>query len=477
MKKTKIICTLGPAVDEPEVLERLILAGMDVARINFSHGNYQDQAPRIENFKKVREKLKKPVALMLDTKGPEIRIGKFETGEVFLRAGDTFTLCNEDILGDSHKVSVTYKNLYQEVTPETMILINDGLIKVKVKEIQGKDVVCEVMDGGKLTNTKSINIPGSHINLPSPTEKDIEDIKFGIEAGFDYIAASFVRTPEDVLSLKKVLSDFHGDHIKIIAKIENRQGIDNFDQILEVADGIMVARGDLGVEIPMEEVPIRQKEFIRKCNRAGKPVVIATQMMESMINSPRPTRAEVSDVANAVYDMTSCIMLSGESAMGKYPVECVEAMTKICEAIEESISYWKRFQNKERNCDNIDYEYNLNYSTCSTAMDLCAKAIFAYTDTGRTAKMIAGFMPQCPIYVITSNQEVYKQLSAVWNTYSILVEQQENINDMIDDGIQKAKENGYIQEGDIVVIAGGASILAGHKHAKLNKTIGGVLKV
>ncbi|MBR1803221.1 MAG: pyruvate kinase [Clostridia bacterium] len=477
MKKTKIICTLGPAVDDPQVLEKLILAGMDVARINFSHGNYQDQAPRIENFKKVREKVGRPVALLLDTKGPEIRIGKFASGEAFLKPGEIFTLCNEDILGDDTRVSVTYKNLYNEVTPGTVILINDGLIKVIVKTIQEKDVVCEVVDGGKLTNTKSINIPGSSINLPSPTEKDIEDITFGIEAGFDYIAASFVRTPEDVYNIRKILTENHGEHIKIIAKIENRQGIDNFDAILEASDGIMVARGDLGVEIPMEEVPIRQKEFISKCARTGKPVVIATQMLESMINSPRPTRAEVSDVANAVYDMTSCIMLSGESAMGKYPVECVETMVKICQAIEGSIKYWKRFQKKERNCDNADYEYNLNYSTCSTAMDLSATAIFAYTDTGRTAKMIAGFMPQCPIYVITSNKEVYKQLSLVWNTYSILVEPQESIDDMINDGIKKAKANGYIQEGDIVVIAGGASILAGHKHAKLNKTIGGVLKV
>lgn len=477
MKKTKIICTIGPAVDNPEILEKLILAGMDVARINFSHGNYQDQQPRIENFKKVREKVGKPVALLLDTKGPEIRIGKFAEGEVILKSGEIFTLLNEDILGDNTKVSVTYKNLYNEVTPGTIILINDGLIKVVVKEIQGKDVVCEVVDGGKLTNTKSINIPGSHINLPSPTEKDIEDIKFGITAGFDYIAASFVRTPEDVLNIRKILTENNGEHIKIISKIENRQGIDNFDAILEASDGIMVARGDLGVEIPMEEVPIRQKEFISKCNKAGKPVVIATQMLESMINSPRPTRAEVSDVANAVYDMTSCIMLSGESAMGKYPVECVETMVKICESIENSIKYWKRFKRKEHDCENVDYEYNLNYSTCSTAMDLCAKAIFAYTDTGRTAKMIAGFMPQCPIYVITANKEVCKQLSMVWNTNTILVEPKENIDDMINDGIQKAKENGYIIEGDIVVIAGGASILAGHKHAKLNKTIGGVLKV
>ena len=476
MKKTKIICTIGPAVDEEAVLEKLILAGMDVARINFSHGNYQDQESRIETVKKVREKVGRPVALMLDTKGPEIRIGKFKDGEIELKEGEIFTLVTEEILGDKEKVCITYKNLCNEVNVGTMILINDGLIKVEVVEIQGTDIKCKVIDGGALTNTKSINIPGMYINLPSPTEKDIEDIKFGITAGFDYIAASFIRTPQDVLNIRKILEENNGAHIKIISKIENRQGIDNFDEILEVSDGIMVARGDLGVEIPMEEVPIRQKEFISKCNKAGKTVIIATQMLESMIHSPRPTRAEVSDVANAVYDMTSCIMLSGESAMGEYPVECVQTMVRICEAIEGSLKYWKRFKNKERECDNEDYEYNLNYSTCSTAMDLCAKAIFAYTDTGRTAKMLAGFMPQCPIYVITANKEVCKQLSMIWNANAILVDAKESIDDMIDEGIKIAKEKKYIESGDIVVIAGGASILAG-QHAELNRTIGGVLKV
>lgn len=477
MKKTKIICTIGPAVDSDDVLEKLILAGMDVARINFSHGNYKDQESRIETVKRVREKVGKTVALMLDTKGPEIRIGKFETGKIELNPGDIFTLVNEEILGNKEKVSITYKNLHNEVNVGTNILINDGLIKIEVIEINGTDIICKVIDGGMLTNTKSINIPGMAINLPSPTDKDIEDILFGIKAGFDYIAASFVRSEQDILNMRKILEEHGGSHIKIISKIENRQGIDNFDSILEASDGIMVARGDLGVEIPMEEVPIYQKEFIAKCNKAGKPVIIATQMLESMVHSPRPTRAEVSDVANAIYDMASCIMLSGESAAGEYPIECVETMVRICETIEGSIKYWKRFSKKERNKENEDYEYNLNYSTCSTAMDLKAKAIFAYTDTGRTAKMIAGFMPECPIYVITANKEIDRQLSMVWNAYTILVEQKESIDEMIDDGIKEAKEKGYIAEGDIVVIAGGASILAGHKHAKLNKTIGGVLKV
>ena len=339
MRKTKIICTLGPAVDKPEVLERLILAGMNVGRINFSHGNYQDQEERIENFKEVRAKVGKKVSLMLDTKGPEIRIGKFENGEIWLNPGDIFTLKTEEILGNKEQVSVTYKNLYNEVNVGTVILINDGLIKIKVIEIKGTDIICQVIDGGKfrkLTNTKSINIPGMKINLQSPTEKDIEDIKFGIKAGFDCIAASFVRSAQDVLNIKKVLKENDGKNIKIIAKIENRQGIDNFDEILEVSDGIMVARGDLGVEIPMEEVPIRQKEFIRKCNRAEKPVIIATQMLESMTHSPRPTRAEVNDVADAVYDMANYVMLSGETATGEYPIECVETMSRICEAVEKA---------------------------------------------------------------------------------------------------------------------------------------------
>lgn len=477
MRKTKIICTLGPAVDDEKVLGDLIKAGMDVARINFSHGNYQDQKPRIERLKKVREKVGKPVALLLDTKGPEIRIGKFENDRIELQEGDTFTLVCDEILGNKERVSVTYKNLYNEVNIGTKILINDGLIEVEVKEIKGKEIICKVLNGGALTNTKSINIPNSKINLPSMTEKDIEDIKFGIEIGFDYIAASFVRTPQDVLNIRKILEENNGEHIKIISKIENRQGIDNFDQILEVSDGIMVARGDLGVEIPMEEVPIRQKEFIAKCANAGKPVIIATQMLESMINNPRPTRAEVSDVANAIYDMTSAIMLSGESATGKYPVECVKTMVKICESIEGTIKYWKRFKKKERNLDTTNYEYNLDYSTCCTAMDLNAKAIFAYTETGRTAKMISGFLPKCTIYVITANEIVYRQLSLIWNIHTILVKNKPSIDDMIEDGLEIAKKNNYIQTDDIIVIAGGASVLSGYHKDKLNKTIGGVLKV
>lgn len=475
-RKTKIICTLGPAVDEQEMMEGLIKAGMNVARFNFSHGDYEEQGARIETFKNARKAVGMPVAMLLDTKGPEIRIGKFATGEAILKEGDTFTLLNEDVDGDNTKVSVTYKNLYNEVTPGTRILINDGLIEVIVEKIDGKDVVCRVQNGGRLTNKKSINIPNSKIQLPSMTDKDKSDILFGIKNGFDYIAASFIRRAEDVVNIKKVLKENGGEYIKVISKIENREGIDNFDAILEVSDGIMVARGDLGVEIPMEEVPIRQKEFIKKCNEAGKIVVTATQMLESMVNNPRPTRAEVSDVANAIYDQTSAIMLSAESAAGKYPIECVQTMDKIAKSIESSIKYWKRFKNREFPILEKDYEFNLNYSTCMTAMNLDTKAIFAYTNTGRTAMNLAGFMPKCPIYAITPNEEVSKQLALVCNVNPILVENKNSIDEMIEDGVEKAKELGILEKGELIAIAGGASILAGQR-SDMNKTIGGILKV
>ena len=464
-RKTKIICTLGPAVDAQEMMEGLIKAGMNVARFNFSHGDYEEQGSRVETFKRAREAVGLPVAMLLDTKGPEIRIGKFAKGEAFLKAGDTFTLLNEDIDGDDTKVSVTYKNLYNEVPIGTKILINDGLIEIVAEKIVGKDVVCRVVNGGRLTNKKSINIPNSKIQLPSMTEKDKEDILFGIRNGFDYIAASFIRKAEDVNNIRKVLKENGGEYIKIISKIENREGIDNFDEILEASDGIMVARGDLGVEIPMEEVPIRQKEFIRKCGKAGKIVVTATQMLESMVNNPRPTRAEVSDVANAVYDQSSAIMLSAESAAGKYPIEAVQTMDRISRTIEASIKYWKRFRNREFPVLEKDYEFNLNYSTCMTAMNLDTKAIFAYTDTGRTAMNLAGFMPKCPIYAVTANEEVAKQLSLVCNVHPIFVAKKESIDDMLEAGVEKAKQVGIL-----------ASILDG-QHSDMNKTIGGILRV
>lgn len=477
MRKTKIVCTIGPALDSEEMLEKMINAGMNIARINFSHGDYEEQSNRIEMIKRVRERTGKPVALMLDTKGPEIRIGKFETGEIMLNEADTFTLVSDDILGDNSKVSITYKNLANEIEVGTKILINDGLIECEVKEINGTDIICNVINGGKLTNRKSINIPNSKINLPSLTEKDISDIKFGAENGFDYIAASFIRKPEDVINIRNILRESNAENIKIISKIENREGVDNFDKILEVSDGIMVARGDLGVEIPMEEVPILQKEFIKKCNMAGKIVITATQMLESMVNSPRPTRAEVSDVANAIFDETGAIMLSAESATGKYPLKCIETMNKISETVENYINYWKRYEQRKYNLDNFDNEYKLNYSVVTTAMEMKTKAIIAYTETGNTARMLASFMPKCPIFALTSNENTYRQLALTWGVTPILVKDKKDPNDIISDGIEKIKENNYLTEGDIVVIAGGATILSNHHDEEINKTIGGILKI
>ena len=478
MRKTKIVCTIGPATESKEILEKMIDEGMNVARINFSHGDYEEQSARIDAIKNVREKLKKPVALMLDTKGPEIRIGKFETGEINLEEGDTFTLLNEDILGDKKKVSVTYKNLADEISIGTTILINDGLIECKVENIEGKDIICKVLNGGKLTDRKSINIPNSKINLPSLTEKDKNDIKFGVENDFDYIAASFIRKPEDVLEIRNVLKEYGGDNIKIISKIENREGVDNFDAILEVSDGIMVARGDLGVEIPMEEVPIYQKKFIQKCCQVGKPVITATQMLESMISTPRPTRAEVSDVANAVYDQTSCIMLSGETAVGKYPTQCIQTMNKIAKSVETNIKYWKRSRRREDiKFDN--YEYNLNRSVANTARDIDADVIFAYTQTGDTPRMLSSFLSECSIIALTSTKKTFEQLAMVWNVMPVLIEDKQEPNDIIEAGIKKAKELGYVKDGDLAVIAGGASILEKYNTGDemMNKTIGGILRI
>lgn len=479
MRKTKIVCTLGPATDNIEILKELMLEGMNVARINFSHGNYQDQEDRINMFKKVRDELKMPIPLLLDTQGPEIRIGKFENNEIFLDKGQEFTLINNDEAGNKTKVSITYKTLYKEIDIGRTILVNDGTIELRVKEIKEKDIVCEVIQGGKLTNRKSINIPDFKVNLPGITEKDINDIKYGIKAGFDYIAASFVRKPQDVMEIRKVLKDNGGEHIKIISKIENREGIDNFDKILDVSDGIMVARGDLGVEIPMEEVPIYQKEFIKKTYKQGKPVITATQMLESMITNSRPTRAEVSDVANAIYDGSSGIMLSGETASGNFPVECVKIMNKIAIKIESSIKYWKRYKEREYNLSSSDCDFIMNNAVCTTAMNVDAKAIIAYTNTGNTARMVSSFGPGCPIFAITQNEVIYRQLGLCWGIIPKIFDKQPNIDVLLHKGFDKLREEKYLNKGDKVVIAGGTKVLTDVPTEELqkNNVIGGVVEI
>lgn len=472
LRKTKIVCTIGPASEDK--LVDLMNAGMDVVRINFSHGSYPEQKEKIEKFFEARKQVTKPVALLLDMQGPEVRTGMLEEAPAVLEKGKTFTLVNEDIVGDNTRVSVTYKKLYEDVNVGTTILIDDGLIELKVKEIKEKDIVCEIKNGGKLGNRKSVNIPGIHLNLPALKDKDIQDLKDGARVGFDYVAASFVRNKEDVLAVRKVLDENGGNDIKIICKIENQEGLDNLEEIIDNSAGIMIGRGDLGVEIPCQEVPIAQKDIIKMCNRKGKAVITATQMLESMTHSPRPTRAEVSDVANAIYDRTGAIMLSGECATGEYPIECVETMVSISETIEKQIKYWERFNDKYQKLETDDLEYNINYTVCRMAKKINAKAVVAYTNTGNTARYLSGLGIKCPVYAVTSNEKTYNQLALIWNVFPILLPEQETIDDLLERGLDKLEEKGRLEKGDRVIIAGGSQILPGRANSKV---IGGIVEI
>ena len=476
MRKTKIVCTLGPAVDEYKSLIKLFNAGMNVARFNFSHGDYEQQSKRIEMFKAVRTELGANIPAMLDTKGPEIRIGTFENKKITLHEGNYFTLKNSNCIGNENEVYVNYPLLSEDVNIGSKILINDGLIELEVTEIINKDVKCKILNGGTLTDRKSVNVPGLVLNLPLLTKKDEEDIIFGIENGFDIIAVSFVRKPEDILAIRNILEKHNAAHIKLIAKIENHEGVQNFDKILEVVDGIMVARGDLGVEIPIYKVPILQKEFVKKCNEKSKTVIIATQMLESMITNPRPTRAEVSDVANAVFENASAIMLSGETAMGEHPSECVKTMGKIAEEIENSIDYWKTFESKKHsNLIGKQKSLIIGHSLCEVAMHTNAKAIISLSTGGNTPTDISGFRPNCPIYAITYNEHTARQLNLIWGTYPILVNKSSTSEEMIQEGIEKLKELELIKPGDTVIISG--SDTHGSKaipNLSSNRTIGGI---
>ena len=477
LRKTNIIGTIGPASESEEMFTKLVEAGLNVARINFSHGGYEENAEKIATIKRVREKLNKPVALLLDTKGPEIRTGKLESGDekVTIEEGQEFTFIHDDIIGNNTKTTITYKDLYKDVKPGAKILVDDGAIEFEVVSVEGKDIKCKALNTAKLGSRKTMNVPGLKLNLPALAQKDIEDITNGVKAGFDFIAASFVRRASDVEAIRELLNKNGGEHVKIISKIESQEGIDNFEEILELSDGIMVARGDMGVEIPMEQVPIVQKHFIKRCNQVGKPVVTATQMLESMTSSPRPTRAEVSDVANAVYDVTSCIMLSGECAMGKYPVECVKTMVKISKAIEGTVNYWKRFNKKDfKKIDSEDLERNIAYTTCVTAEQVNADAIVAYTHKGDSVRYIAGMGPGCPIFAITDNESTFYQLSVAWNVTPILVKDGNTIEDTIQKGIAELEKTSMLEKGDKIVLAGGSKILP---DAAENKVIGGVARV
>lgn len=475
MRKTKIICTLGPAVDNEEMIEKLLMSGMDTARFNFSHGDHAQHKKRIDLFKKVRDSLNLPIAMLLDTKGPEIRLGLFKNKEVDLKANSKFILVNEDIKGDETKATISYKELYKDVASGSKILINDGLVELEVEKVVNKDIYCLILNGGTISDRKGINVPASKLNLPSLTEQDIADIIFGIENDFDYIAASFVRKAQDVVEIKKILEKNNGKDISVIAKIENREGIENIDEIIKVSDGVMVARGDLGVEVPVEEVPIIQKELISKCYKNGKPVITATQMLDSMIRNPRPTRAEASDIANAIYDGTSAIMLSGETAAGKYPIESVRTMARIAVKAEASIDYWKMFANK--NYVNTSSVTNaISHATCTTAEDLQAAAIITVTNTGNTARMISRFRPSCPIIATTTSEKVRRQLSLSWGVKPYLVKQAESTDDIFNTGVEKATESGIVKNGDLVVITAGVPIgVSGTTNILKVQTVGNVL--
>jgi pyruvate kinase len=457
MRKTKIICTLGPAVSSEESIRSLILGGMDGARFNFSHGTHAEHLERLQTLRRVRDTLGRPVATILDTKGPEVRVKTFAAGKVVLQEGAAFTLTTDEVTGDETKVSVTYENLHRELSSGCRILLDDGLIELVVSEITGRDIICTVKTGGVLSNNKSINIPEVNILLPSLTERDRADLAFGAEHEFDFVAASFVRSRKDVEAIRTELKRYGGDSIQIIAKIENREGVRNLDEIIKAADGIMVARGDLGVEIPMQEVPALQKQMIQKTVMQGKIVITATQMLDSMIRNPRPTRAEVSDVANAVFDGTSCVMLSGETASGKYPQESLRQMADTVLAAEGAMDYWKQFRETEFSLDGT-ITNAVSHTGCLAAMDLNAAAITVATNSGYTARMVARFQPACPIAAITMTERVRRQLNLSWGVLPYLSGRVDSTDRIFSLCTECAQKEGLVQAGDIMVIVAGVPI-------------------
>lgn len=458
MRKTKIICTIGSASESEEKLRELMLAGMNVARFNFSHGSHKEQLVKYNRVLKVRKEMGLPVATLLDTKGPEIRLRDFEGGKVELVSGQQFILTTEEIMGTAQKATISYKNLKNDIKVGTTILIDDGLIEMTVEEIRGEEIVCRVINGGFVSNHKGVNVPGAILSMPYISEVDLADIIFGVEHGFDFIAASFVRTKEDIQEVRKIVED-RGSKIKIIAKIENMQGIQNLEEIIKVADGIMVARGDMGVEIPLEEVPILQKKMIKMAVAQGKHVITATQMLESMIKNPRPTRAEATDIANAIYDGTTAIMLSGESAAGLYPVEAVKTMSRIAERAEQDIDYRGRMQKvKEDRQETPDITTAISYATCSVASDLNAAAIITVTMSGFTANMIARYKPGCQIIGCTLDEKVYRQLNLLWGVNPVMIQKEQTTDALFEEAVFKAKQAGLVKTGDTVVITAGVPL-------------------
>lgn len=453
MRKTKIVCTLGPATDDENVLRELILSGMNVARLNMSHGTHEEQKRRADMVKKLRRELGMPVGILLDTKGPEIRTGVFPE-RVTVEYGQTFTLTTKERSGDATGCSITFKNLPKDVEKGTHILIDDGLIEMTVERVTDTDVECRVLNGGTITSHKGINVPGVRLSMPYISEQDRRDLAFCVREDFDFIAASFTRTAEDIVQIRNELETHDCRNIRIIAKIENTDGVENIDEIIRVSDGIMVARGDLGVEIPMEEIPVLQKQLIHKAYKAGKQVITATQMLDSMIKNPRPTRAETTDVANAIYDGTSAIMLSGETAAGLYPVESVRTMARIAERTESDINYVRRLEMRETR-EQKDVTSAISHATCTTAHDLGAVAIMTVSKTGLTARMISKFRPACPIISGTTDEKVMYQMALSWGVIPLMLEEKHSTDELFEHIVQVAEAQGLVKSGDIAVITGG----------------------
>jgi len=453
MNKTKIICSIGPASKDAEVFRKLIENGLAVARLNLSHENNEVRKKMFDMIKEVREEMNEPIAILADTRGPEIRTKEFVDGKVELVAGSEVRLCTGDFDGTADKFCVTYPTLYKEVKEGTTILLDDGLLDIKVKKIEGKEIVCQVVNGGILKNRKGINIPGVNVDLPILTPEDERDIIFSINEGIDYLAASFIRSKEDVLTVRTFLDANEGENVHIISKIESQTAVDNLDDIIEVSDGIMVARGDLGVELPARDIPRIQKEMIKKCNAAGKPVIVATQMLESMINNPRPTRAEVSDIANAIYDGTDAIMLSAESAAGKYPVEAVRTMKEIAIASEENNRFESIYKNRAKEGQSVTNA--VSYASVGTAKNINASAIICPTYSGKTARLISMFRPSVPIVAPTINPIAQRQLNMLWGVKPVILENESSTDLLYYKATEKVKEIGLAKSGDKVVITAG----------------------
>lgn len=456
IRKTKIVCTMGPNLFEKHLIAPLMKAGMNVARFNFSHGTYETHQHYYDEVCRIRDELGLPVATMLDTKGPEIRVRSFKNGRVTLQNGQLFTLTTDEVEGDEERVSITYKELPQDIAVGSSILIDDGLIGMQVERIDGADIVCRVLNGGMVSNNKGVNIPNAHLSMPFISEKDHQDILFAIKNGYDFIAASFTRCADDIMQIRHILQENNCHTINIIAKIENMEGVENIDEILRVVDGVMVARGDLGVEVPLEDVPSLQKKLIQRGIAAGKPVITATQMLDSMIKNPRPTRAEATDVANAIYDGTSAIMLSGESAVGAYPVEAVETMVRIALRAEADMDYIRRFSRDTS--ASTDVTNAISHATVTSAHDLNASAIITVTKSGSTARILSRYRPACVIVGCTTEKHVWRQLALSWGTVPLMIAEESNTDDLFEHAVDAAVQNGLVHDGELVVLTAGVPL-------------------